>query len=209
MERGKHFLSNRKARIYLDTVAEVSGQYGFEAVLQLAGLQTWIHQRPPHNDASEVDYADFAALNATLIRMYGLTGGRTLALRAGRNSFMALTERLAAILDIDDAAFQAQPPTQRVKALLEAIVEGGGQLGIDHISLRAAGDQFLYTVQPCPICWKQSNFEDAICFSTVGFLQQAIEWVGAGDYYLVEEASCAATKTTKDATCVFAILKVD
>ena len=42
MERGKHFLSNRQARIYLTAVAEVSGKYGFEALLQLSGLQSWI-----------------------------------------------------------------------------------------------------------------------------------------------------------------------
>ena len=92
---------------------------------------------------------------------------------------------------------------------MQTIIDEGSQLGADHVSLRVAGDQFLYTVEPCPVCWGQGDQEEAMCFSTVGFLQQAIEWVGAGDHYLVEEASCAATKSADDAACVFAILKVD
>lgn len=209
MERGKHFLSNRQARVYLDAIAEVSGKYGFEAVLQLAGLRAWIHKRPPLNDALEIDYVDFSTLNATLMRMYGLSGGRTLATRAGRASFIAGAKRIAARINRDDPEFQSQPPTARVEALLQAIIGEESHQSADRVSLRVAGDQFLYTVEPCPACWGRGDLEETMCFSTVGFLQQAIEWMGAGDHYLVEEASCAATKSTADAACVFAILKVE
>ena len=163
---------------------------------------------PPDNDALEVDYVDFSKLNAALVKLYGLSGGRTLAMRAGRTSFLALSERFAALLS-DDLAHNEQPVAARVEALLQAIIDEDVQLNADYISLRVAGDQFLYTVEPCPVCWGQGDLEEAMCFSTVGFLQQAIEWAGAGDHYLVEEASCAGTKSTEDAACVFAILKVD
>ena len=209
MERGKYFLSNHQVRVYLDAVAEVSGKYGFEALLQLAGLQAWIHNRPPHNDALEIDYADLSTLNVTLIKLYGVSGGRTLATRAGRASFRTVSARLVELLDVDAPTFQSQSPTARVEALMQAIIADESQVNADRVSLRVAGDQFLYTVDPCPVCWGQSDLEEAMCFSTVGFLQQAIEWVGAGDHYLVEEASCAATKGAGDTACVFAILKVE
>ena len=48
-----------------------------------------------------------------------------------------------------------------------------------------------------------------LCYGAVGFLQQAIEWVGAGDHYIVEEASCAATKGVQETGCVFVILKME
>jgi len=209
MERGKHFLSNRQAHIYLKAIASISGQFGFEALLQLAGLQAWIRDLPPDNDDLTIDYADFSLLNAALVKLYGSSGGRTLALRAGRASFIALAPQFADLLDVNAPDFQAQPIAARVEALLQAIIDAGAQLGADRITLRVAGNQFLYTVDPCPICWGQGGAEEALCFSTVGFLQQAIEWLGAGDHYLVEEASCAATKRIEDAVCVFAILKVD
>lgn len=209
MERGKYYLSNHQTRIYLGAIAEVSGRYGFEAVLQLAGLQGWIRDLPPDNDALEVDYVDFSMLNATLVKLYGMSGGRTLAMRAGRALFRALADRFAEMLEFESPAFQEQPYATRVEALLRAMIDEGSQLSAERVSLRVAGDQFLYTVEPCPVCWGDSEQENVMCFSTVGFLQQAVEWAGAGDHYLVEEASCAATKTADDAACVFAILKVD
>lgn len=209
MERDKHFLANFQARIYLDAIAEVSGKYGFEAVLQLAGLKTWIRKRPPLDENLKIDAADLSILNATLMRMYGSSGGRTLATHAGRASFIASAGRIAARLDIDNPAFQEQSPAARVEALLQAIADDENQLNAGHVSLRVAGDQFLYTVEPCPVCWGQEKREETMCYSTVGFIQQAIQWVGAGDDYIVEEASCAATKSAADAACVFAILRAE
>jgi len=208
MQAGKYFLSNRRARIYLDAIAETSGQYGFPTVLTLAGLHAWLEALPPYNDAREVDFVDFGALNAMLVKMYGPRAGRALTQWAGRVSFMALTPHLDDLLNVHTASFQEQTSTKRVRAALEIIVDSR-RLGNMEASLQTSGDQFMYTLDPCPFCFGQHNTAHALCHGAVGFLQQAIEWVGAGDHYMVEEASCAATKSLQDTGCVFVILKME
>ena len=46
MERGKHFLTNHQARVYLDAIAEVSGKYGFEARLAACRIAVLDPQSP-------------------------------------------------------------------------------------------------------------------------------------------------------------------
>lgn len=208
MQAGKYFLSNRRARIYIDAIAETGGQYGFPTVLTLAGLHAWLEALPPYNDAHEVDFVDFGALNAMLVKMYGPRAGQALAQWAGRVSFMALTPYMDDLLNVQAASFQAQAPADRVRAVLEIVVDSR-RLGNMEASLQTSGDQFMYTLDPCPFCYGQHNAAHALCYGAVGFLQQAIEWVGAGDLYMVEEASCAATKDPQDAGCVFVILKME
>ena len=208
MQAGKYYLSNRFARIYLDAIAETSGQYGFPAVLTLAGLHTWLEALPPYNDAHEVDFVDFGALNAMLVRMYGPRAGRALALWAGRTSFMALTSPIDDLLNVRAASFQAQTPAERVRAVLK-IIGDSRRFGAMEASLQVLGEQFTYTLDPCPFCFGQNRLAEAICHGAVGFLQQAVEWVAAGDDYVVEEASCAATKGAQEAGCVFVILKME
>jgi predicted hydrocarbon binding protein len=208
MQAGKYFLSNRHVRVYLDAIAETSGQYGFPTVLTLAGLHRWLETLPPYNDAHEVDFVDFGALNAMLVKMYGPRAGRALALWAGRVSFMALTPHLDDSLNVKAASFQAQTPAERVRAVLDIIVDSR-RLGTMEATLQSPGNQFTYTLDPCPFCFGQHRVAYPICHGAVGFLQQAVEWVGAGDYYTVEEASCAATKGSQESGCVFVILKME
>ncbi len=208
MERGKHFLSNHRARVYLDVIAGISGKHGFAKALQLAGLHIWVDGLPPYDDAREVDFADFSALNVMLVRMYGPHAGQGMALRAGRASFLALTPHLSEVLKTHDIAFKALSPAQRVSAVLESLTNDNPS-GDVQTTFQVAGEQFIYTASPCPFCWGQHNAPENLCHGLVGFLQQAVEWAGAGDDYRVEEASCAAVKAPKDASCVFVILKVD
>ncbi len=208
MERGKYFLTNHRARIYLDVIASISSPLGFEKVLQHAGLHAWLEGLPPYDEACEVDFADLSALNVMVSEVYGPRAGQAMAQRAGRALFTALTPHFSQALDIHTAPFKAQPPVQRVKAVLEVLAHDnpGGDM---HGTLQVAGEQFIYIVNPCPFCWGQLRMPEAICGGMVGFLQQAVEWVGAGDHYHVEEAACAAAKEHHDASCVFVFLKAD
>lgn len=208
MRAGKHFLSNRRARIYLDALAETSGRYGFPTVLTLAGLHPWLKALPPYNDAHEVDFVAFGALNAMLVKMYGPRAGRAMMQWAGRVSFMALTSHLDSLLNVQTASFRAQTPVERVQTVLNTVVNHN-PYGDLKTSLQTLGDQFTYTLTPCPFCYGQNHTPYALCHGAVGFLQQAIEWAGAGDHYMVEEASCAATKGPQATKCVFVALRME
>jgi predicted hydrocarbon binding protein len=204
---GKYSLSNRRARIYLGALAKTSGQYGFPTVLTLAGLHIWLESLPPSNDAHEVDFLDFGALNVMMVKMYGPRAGRALTQWAGRVLFMALTPDLNALLDVQSASFQAQAPAERVRVVLETMATNR-HFDMMDATLQVLGDQFTYTLNPCPFCFGQ-GITEPVCYGAEGFLQQAVEWAGAGDHYRAEEASCAATKELQETGCVFVILKTE
>ncbi len=207
MEQREHQLINRRARVYLDVIASITGKYGFTKILELAGLHPWLEELPSYNEAREVDFADFSALNIALHKIYGPRTGQAISARAGRALFLELRPSFVPMLDVHDAAFKTQLPRERVRAVLEAMVNGNlPSEGLS--SLHIAGEQFVCTITPCPLCWGHNHETEALCHGMVGFLQQAVEWVGAGDEYYVEEASCAATKEAQDSSCVFVVLKI-
>jgi hypothetical protein len=64
------------------------GKKGVNAILNLAGLSIIAdNYPPPDNLEREFNFADFTAIHIALEEMYGPSGGRGLALRAGRATF--------------------------------------------------------------------------------------------------------------------------
>ena len=77
------YYPNRFVTYLLQAMEEVMGQHGLDESLALANIAA-----PPPDDLSrEFPFERIAALNAALDQMYGLRGGRGMALRAGRAWF--------------------------------------------------------------------------------------------------------------------------
>ncbi len=204
----QHRQSNRRTRIYLDAITEVIGQHGLHAVLRLANLEAWIANPPDYNDALEVSLDDFSRMNQVLEEMYGPRGGRALALRAGRAAFNAAIEQLGSALGLAGVAFKLLPPRPRIKTLLEAIIKGMSKQSTVRTYLTEENGVLLYHVAPCPACWGRKHEAQPVCHSTLGFLQQALEWAELEDYFEVTETSCAAVGETQTTECVFALRKL-
>lgn len=86
-DRGRYHYANLIARIYLQSMEQVMGKDGLNAILNMARLPYFIDHYPLGNWEKEFDFADYSALNQVLEDMYGPRGGRGLALRAGRALF--------------------------------------------------------------------------------------------------------------------------
>jgi len=208
MTYGKHFQSNRKTRIYMDALIEVIGAHGLAALLRLAGLSAWVTTPPPYDDAFGVDYADFAKLNATLEDMYGPRGGRALALRAGRASFRQAQEQVGKGLGMEEATFKALPLATRIRSLLQILAKGNELQSGSQVTIQEEAESFTFSIVPCPACWGRSGLERSVCHGTTGLLIEAINWIGGGDGYRVEEVACAGTQAAgAEIPCVFAITK--
>ena len=54
-----------------------------------------------------------------------------------------------------------------------------------------AGDYYIYTSSPCPMCWGYRT-DQAACQLGQGLLQQGTEWVSGGKKFQVEIESCVA-----------------
>ncbi|MBN1488031.1 MAG: hypothetical protein JW981_10345 [Anaerolineae bacterium] len=208
MAHEKLLLSNRITRIYLDALSEIMGHHGLRALLRVSGLQSWVYNPPAYNAALEVDAADFALINTTLEEIYSPRGGRTWALRAGRVAFSGLLEHKGIELGVSDTAFRLLPTPQRVEVLLESLAQGlSEEQSLLDATVTKETDRFLLSLTPCPACWGRAGVPRPVCQGIVGLLQAALGWSRISENFWVDEIECGATKTAKDATCVFAINK--
>ncbi len=192
MEHDKYFQSNFRTRVYLDAVRELMLDRGLKMLLRLAKLEDWLEQLPPYDDALAVDFADFAALNEALILAYGPSGGGGVSLRAGRMMFRTMLERFGAEVGLDAASLYAETAPARIRKLLPGVVSGWQLQSDSRITLEEVDAAFIITVVPCPECWGRRETSHTVCYATIGFLQEAVEWAGLGDIYMTVQKACAA-----------------
>jgi len=189
MERGQYFQSNRKTRVYLDAIAALLQKRGLLASLRLAGLHAWIDELPPLNDELTVDFVNLAALNRMLVLIYGPLGGGGVLMRAGRATFRDFYEHWATVIDCHEDVLATESPPVRAQHLLEVLAQNWGLQcnGRAHFSAGNDEVEFRLRIIPCPNCGGEPGELIPGCYSTVGFLQEALEWADLGDFYTVVE----------------------
>ena len=106
VEKSGYYYANKFALIMLDALADVMGENGLKAILNLSHLPVLIDNYPPDNLKKEFDFANVSAINQALEEMYGPRGGRGLALRAGRSTFADSLKNFGALAGAGDLAFK-------------------------------------------------------------------------------------------------------
>lgn len=185
MKRGHYFQSNRKTRVFLEAVSDLTGKRGLLVLLQLADLHAWLDNPPPYNDILGVDFSDVTTISKMLLFMYGPHGGGGLATRAGRMMFRAVHDRYGETLTPGKEHLKMLSEPQRAQTLLQALVKSWPQHSDGQASLREKEHSFLLELNPCPELWGQHTPES--CYGTIGFLQDALEWCELGDIYQITE----------------------
>ncbi len=202
-EKSNLFYPNKIARIYIMAMEDVMGKNGLNAILNLAGLKTYIDNYPPDNLDRQFDFADFTALNAALEDLYGPRGGRGLALRAGRACFSQGLKNFGALAGVGDLAFKVLPLVAKLKIGIPAMATVFTNFS-DQVSLVAEhDDHYTYTITKCPVCFGRTA-DKPVCHAAVGLLQEGLRWVSGGHEFRVVETECHAKG---DPNCVFVIYK--
>ena len=70
------YYPNKFGRIMIQSLEEVMGKNGLNAILNLAGLNHYIESYPPDNLDKGFDFAELSAIGVALEEMYGPRGGR-------------------------------------------------------------------------------------------------------------------------------------
>jgi predicted hydrocarbon binding protein len=199
-----YYNSNKFARIFLEALKEVMGKNGLNAVLNYAHLSSLVDNYPPDNLDLAFDFAHFSMINLTLEEMYGVRGGRGLALRAGRTTFEDVLKDYGALAGVGDLAFRVLPTQAKVKIGLQAMARIFSEKSDQVTSVVEDDDNYRYIVERCPVCWGRTEAESPVCFYLVGLLQEGLKWVSGGKEFRVNEASCQAMG---DESCEFVIFK--
>lgn len=197
------YYPNRIARLYLLAMEDVMGHNGLNAILSLAGLETYVDRIPPDNLSRQFDFVSMAALSQSLEDMYGARGGRGMALRIGRACFARGLKQFGAMAGMADPAFQVLPLEQRSKVGLEALAAIFTNFSDQRTIFEEAEQYFLLHTDYSPIAWGRTS-DKPVCHGLVGIIQESLRWSSDGYEYVVQEMSCRAAGGE---SCVFRINK--
>jgi predicted hydrocarbon binding protein len=198
-----YFYPTKFGRIVLMAMEEILGRHGVNAVLNLAQLGHLVNDFPPNNLELGFRFAELGAIQESVDQLFGQRGGRGLALRAGRETFIRGLKELGPILGIADLAFRAFPLAIKMRIGLDVFAETFNKLTDQIVRLEESESQHLWIIERCPVCWGRRS-EAPCCHLAVGILQQASTWVSNGKRFRVEEIACVARG---EANCVITIDK--
>lgn len=188
---------NRFVIYLLQAMAEVMGQHGLDETLALAGVQ----HAPPDTLDREFSFERIAALNTALDDLYGLRGGRGMALRAGRAWFAQGMKSFGALSGIGDPAFRRLPVDDRLRLALQAQAEVFTRFSDQYSRLEVTPGAYRFIAEASPFAWGLQA-EKPICHPLVGLLQECARWASNGRDYTVRETHCIASG---DKACVIVI----
>ncbi len=197
------YYPNKMGRIVLTAMEEIMGRHGVNAVLNLAHLHDLVNNYPPNNLRLGFTFSEFSAIQQTLDDMFGVRGGRGLALRAGRETWKYALKEFMPVLGITDLAFRTLPLGIKIKIGLDVFAETLNKFTDQRVRLGEDERGYLWIIERCPVCWHRKT-ETPTCHLAVGLLEQSLDWVSRGRRFHVEEVSCVAAG---DETCTIVISK--
>jgi predicted hydrocarbon binding protein len=196
------YYPNKMARIYVTSIEETIGPEAMKTVFKTAGIPEDLYP-PPNNFAPEFDFAYFAAIGATLEKMYGARAERGLTLHAGRASFAKGLAEYGPLTGTRDLAFKMIPLNAKLKIVLKAKAESYSRFSDQRTTVEEADDHFLFIIHQCPRCWARTG-DKPLCYSGLGILEEGCSWVSSGLTFQIEEIACIAAG---DPTCTFQLQK--
>ncbi len=199
-----YYNSNKFARILIESIMEITGKNGVNAVLNYSNLSSLVDNFPPDNLDRAFDFAHFSMIIQALEEIYGRRGGRGLALRIGRTTFDDVLKDYGALAGVSDLAFRVLPIQMKISIGLQAMVKIFSEKSDQISTVEELDDSYVYTIEQCPICWGREEEDHPICFYMVGLLQEGLNWISGGKDFRINETKCIAIG---DDICEFTIYK--
>lgn len=190
MSRPDSVIVNGLVRQALISAEEVMGANGLNAVLRTSGLERYIDNFPPNDMQPAIKTSDYAHLNEAIDEFYG-RGGRGMLRRIGKASFQYGVREQAALLGIAGAAIKLLPEKQRIKFILNGMVNALKKSNPEVDAWVDERDNKLaYIEKTCAICWGR-NSETPICHLYLGSITEAVQWA-TGKEFQISETHCLA-----------------
>jgi len=198
-----YYYSNRMARAYLLGLEDVLGKNGVNAVLNFAGLKHRVNGYPPNDLELGFEFRELSSIQQALEDMYGIRGGRGLAMQAGRATFKYGLQDFEGVIGIADLALRLIPLGIKIKIGAETFVSIFNRFSDQIVVLEEFSDHYIWNNERCAVCWGRRT-DTPCCHLAVGILKEGLHWVSGGHDFLVEEVACIATG---DPACQFYIAK--
>lgn len=186
MSRPDSVIVNGLVRQALVSAEEVMGANGLNAVLRASGLERYIDNLPPNDMEPAVKTSDYARLNQAIEDFYG-RGGRGMLRRVGKASFQFGIREQAALLGIAGIAIKLLPEKQRIKFILNGMVNALKKSNSEvNAWVDESGEKLAYVDKTCAICWGRTSESAPICHLYVGSVSEAVLWATGVEHEVIE-----------------------
>jgi bacteriochlorophyll 4-vinyl reductase len=195
---------NTLMRQALTAIEEVMGKNGLNTVLRIAGLEQYIDNLPPDDLNPSVKSSDYARLNEEIESFYG-RGGRGILHRIGKASFQYAVREQSALLGLAGVALKLLPQKQRVRFILNSLVNVLKKTNPQvRVEVEEADGKLAMVACTCSVCYGRRS-DKPICHLYVGSIGEAVQWA-TGHPYQVRETQCIAKG---DPCCRFEVVEGD
>ena len=185
MAREDAVIVNALVRQALISAQEVMGENGLNTVLRTSSLERFIGNFPPDNLEPAIQTSDYARLNEAIEEFYG-RGGRGMLRRIGKASFQYAVREQAALLGLAGAALKLLPTKQRIKFILNALVNALKKSNPQvNAWVEEVDGTFAYCDATCAICHGRQS-TDAICYLYLGSIAEAVQWATGQEFQIIE-----------------------
>jgi predicted hydrocarbon binding protein len=178
-------------RIMFESMEEVVGRNGLNAVLHLAGLDNLAGPYPPANQEREFSFETISALQEKLEQLYGPRGGRGLAMRVGRSCFKYGLREFGLEMGLTETTFRLMPMSIKLRTAGQAFADLFNLHSDQRVHIEEAEGKLIWYIDRCPLCWGRHE-NDVVCHLAVGLLQESMYWLSGGKIFDVQETQCIA-----------------
>lgn len=203
MQSSGLYYPNRIARAFFSAMDDVMGPNGLSSLLAIAELEDYLENPPPDNMRREFDFSAIAGLNVALEEMYGLRGGRGMALRIGQSTFAQGLREFGAMRAVNDAAFRSLSLNKRIDYGLRSLAAILSNFSDQKSRIENAADVLQFVSEASPFAWGRKS-DKPVCHMMVGMLLECLRWTSNGYEFYVREVECQAVG---HAQCVFRVNK--
>lgn len=179
------------------------GPNGLSSLLKIAQMEAYLHNPPPHDLERQFDFAEIAALNEALEEMYGVRGGRGMALRIGQSAFSRGLKDFGTMRAVNDSAFRALPLDKRIYYGLRGLASILSNFSDQTSSVENGDNSLLFISDVSPFSWRRKT-EKPTCHMMVGMILECLRWSSNGYEFYVRETECRACGSQR---CVFRVNK--
>ena len=186
-----YFYPQKMGRIILQAMEEVMGRAGVHTILNLASYPQLLEINSSPSADLAFPFEAVSALNVALEQAYGPRGGRGLALRIGRATFVYGLREYGPQLGLMETAFRLLPLSTKLHVGARSFADLFNQHTDQVVRIEETEEHIFWHIERCPLCWGRQT-EEPVCHLAVGLLQESLYWVSGGKIFNVEETRCIA-----------------
>ena len=185
-----------------DALRQTAGPSSVGRALDAAGLPRDL-PTAAKTATDGLDFAQVAAFSEALETLYGVRGGRGIALRTGNALFEQGLRDYGAMVGVVAPQFQRLSVEQQAHLGLVGMAHIFSHISDQASSIDDHETSWAFIVDPSPFAWNRFS-DEPVCHVLTGMLQASLRQATGGYQFVVYETACRATGADQ---CVFRVNK--